>query len=84
MWLPPKGFFSILDEKFDGLTTKEGMRGDHDDLDDLEKAMDEAIEANDIDQIRKAFAAFKSENEAHLQKEEGIMMPKVMGMKKQW
>jgi iron-sulfur cluster repair protein YtfE (RIC family) len=58
------------------------MRGDHDDLDDLEKAMDEAIEANDIDQIRKAFAAFKSENEAHLQKEEGIMMPKVMGMKK--
>jgi hypothetical protein len=26
------------------------MRGDHDDLDDLEKAMDEAIEANDIDQ----------------------------------
>ena len=78
----PKGFFSILDEQFDGLATKEGMRGDHDDLDDLEKAMDEAIEANDIDQIRKAFAAFKSENEAHLQKEEGIMMPKVMEMQK--
>jgi len=80
--MTPKGFFSILNEQFDGLAAKEGMIGDHDDLDDLEKTMDEAIEAHDIDQIREAFAAFKSENEAHLKKEESIMMPKIMEMTK--
>jgi hypothetical protein len=54
----------------------------HRDLDKKEHALEEAFHAGDIGAAKKAFALFEDANEAHLKKEEDIMMPKVMEMKK--
>lgn len=76
----PKGFFAVLDDKFDGLATKEGLCNDHDYLDKYEEAMNEAISSNGINQMKQTFDVFKTANEEHLVKEEDIMMLKVMAL----
>lgn len=78
----PMGFFAVLDQKFDNIATKEGLRDEHDDIDKLEQSMEEAVGTKDLEKIKQTFEAFKTANEDHLKKEESVMMKKVMEMKK--
>ena len=80
--LTPKGFFSLLDEKFDGVTRDSQLRDDHSELSILEESVTSAAKDGDIEKFKEAFFEFKESNETHLQKEEGIMMPKVMALTK--
>lgn len=76
------GFFSILNEHFDGLATKEGLFDAHPKLDAAETLVDEAATAGDVAAVTTAFDAFAAFNEVHMNHEEDIMMPKVMALKK--
>ncbi len=80
--LTPKGFFSLLDEKFDGVAKDSQLRDDHSELTILEEAVTNSAKDSDIEKFKEAFLKFKESNESHLQKEEGIMMPKVMALTK--
>jgi len=72
----------LLDRECDGLATREGLFAEHEDLQEKESAVDKAVASEDVDAIAIAIKDFCAENEAHLKKEEDIMMPQVMGMKK--
>mmetsp|Transcript_22344 Transcript_22344/g.62330 ORF Transcript_22344/g.62330 Transcript_22344/m.62330 type:complete len:270 (-) Transcript_22344:340-1149(-) len=80
----PRGFFAILDENFDGVAKENGLYADHEALDKLEHEMSEACkqEEKDLGRLKELWANFKAENESHLKKEEGVMMPRVMQLKK--
>lgn len=78
----PKGFLSILDKHCDGIITNEGLYETPQDLKDAKKQMEEAINTQDIDKIRVAFHTFRTTTEAHLNKKENVIMPKVLDMKK--
>eukprot|EP00523_Entomoneis_sp_CCMP467_P017183 CAMPEP_0168770362 /NCGR_PEP_ID=MMETSP0725-20121227/2879_1 /TAXON_ID=265536 /ORGANISM="Amphiprora sp., Strain CCMP467" /LENGTH=271 /DNA_ID=CAMNT_0008819801 /DNA_START=24 /DNA_END=839 /DNA_ORIENTATION=- len=78
----PKGMFKVLNEKFDGIVEKASLSDMHDDLHAKEKAISEAFAAKNIRKVQSEFAAYDSINLSHLNKEEGIMMPKVQEMKK--
>mmetsp|Transcript_1029 Transcript_1029/g.2432 ORF Transcript_1029/g.2432 Transcript_1029/m.2432 type:complete len:273 (-) Transcript_1029:365-1183(-) len=80
----PRGFFAVLDEKFEGVVDKNGLRDDHETLDRLEHTMSEACKQDekDLERLRELWSEFKDENEKHLKKEEGVMMPRVMEMVK--
>ena len=72
-------FTSLLDKHFDEVAAKEGLSAEHDVLHAKEQAFTEALaDGRDVHLLRKTWTAFASTNEAHLTKEEGIMMPKVM------
>jgi hypothetical protein len=79
----PKGMFAILDEEFDGIAQKNGLRDDHDKLDVLEDAL--TVACNDrnasLEELRALWEIFKAEYLAHLKKEEGVMMPQVVQLK---
>lgn len=79
----PKGFFSVLDEKFDNIAVNNQLRELHDELEATEAALSAAIATNDLLTIKNAFSSFQTINDAHLVKEESIMMPKVAEMKAQ-
>lgn len=78
----PKGVFSILDERFQGIAQLSGLRSSHVDLDESEAKVEEAVEARDLEKLKEVFQDFKDTNEAHMKKEEEIMESKVMEMKK--
>ncbi|GAX10189.1 hypothetical protein FisN_3Lh384 [Fistulifera solaris] len=78
----PCGFFQVLDEKRDGVVTKNGLHVLHAELDKVEKAVDVACKKSDLRALKEAFPKFQEMNESHLKKEEDIMMPNVMEMKK--
>lgn len=82
----PKGFFHILNEKFDGLATSEGLLDAHEQLEKKSQIVEKMFEdgsEGDMTKILSAYEEFAQFNEGHLKKEETIMMPKVMEMKKQ-
>merc|ERR1712232_1200260 len=76
-----KGFFTALDEKFDGIVQEAGLRNTHEEIDKLEHDVDAAIDSGDIDKVVEAWSKFYEENEKHLAGEEKVMMPKVKAMK---
>eukprot|EP00547_Thalassionema_nitzschioides_P005887 CAMPEP_0194201482 /NCGR_PEP_ID=MMETSP0156-20130528/1736_1 /TAXON_ID=33649 /ORGANISM="Thalassionema nitzschioides, Strain L26-B" /LENGTH=218 /DNA_ID=CAMNT_0038926679 /DNA_START=297 /DNA_END=949 /DNA_ORIENTATION=- len=78
----PVGFFEILDRKFDGIATKNGLFDAHSDLDEFEAAMHTACHLKHILKIERAWKNFEEFNSAHLKKEESIMMVKVTEMAK--
>mmetsp|Transcript_16740 Transcript_16740/g.24751 ORF Transcript_16740/g.24751 Transcript_16740/m.24751 type:complete len:338 (-) Transcript_16740:84-1097(-) len=78
----PVGLFELLDRKYDGIATKNGLLDAHDELDDLEDAMHNACHLKDMWRIRRAWKNFEEVNSAHLKKEESIMMAKVTEMAK--
>lgn len=71
----------ILDEKRDGVVTKNGLYGLHSELDKVEKEVDVACKKSDLQALKTAFPAFQEMNESHLTKEEDIMMPSIMELK---
>jgi hypothetical protein len=76
---------SLLDREFDGIATEQGLSTDHETLHSLEEAVSAVLSSSsnvNIDQLRAVWQTFAVENERHLQKEESIMMPKVMALKK--
>lgn len=78
-----KGFFKTLDEEFEGVATSEGLTTAHEDLEDLERAVAEAVATKDLDKIKSAYAAFSEANENHMKHEEEVMMPKVQELAQQ-
>lgn len=80
----PLGFFHVLDQKCQNVATENDLFSQHEDLEkkssEISSLLDE--KSDDPDAILKIFDEFASLNEAHLKKEEDIMMPKVMEMKK--
>jgi hypothetical protein len=64
------------------IAEKEHLHDDHVSLGEKEHAVAKAFEASDLEAVKSTFAAFDEFNLAHLKKEEGVMMPKVMEMVK--
>lgn len=62
--------------------TKNGLYGLHSELDKAEKEVDAACKKSDLQALKQAFPAFHEINESHLKKEEDVMMPSIMEMKK--
>ena len=83
-----RGFFPLLNLHFDSIA--DPLLLTHKTIDELEGAVDAAAravegsadEADLIAALKEAFAKFAEANEAHLAKEEEIMMPKVMELGK--
>jgi hypothetical protein len=73
-----------LDEHFEGVATENHLSDDHDTLDRKEKALGVAFQQSEkiTKEIVTAFEEYNKENLAHLEKEESIMMPKVMTLVK--
>ena len=78
----PMGFFSVLDERFDGIAKEKGLCDDHSNLEDIEASIAEAGKEGNIETFKKKFDEYKTSNEAHLAKEEEVMMPRVMKLSK--
>lgn len=79
--MTPKGFFTVLDEKFDNIAVNTALREKHDVLEAAEIVLNAAMETDDLLTIQNAFSTYQDLNEAHLQDEEAVMMPKVAQMK---
>jgi len=77
----PKGLFCIMDENFGNLATEFGLSDGHKELAGVEKGVEEAIAAEDLEQFKTAFAAFQKADEALLKKKEKLIMPKMKHMK---
>jgi hypothetical protein len=78
----PKGFFAVLDEHFDNIAVRENLRGDHSVLDSAEKALESSLAGMaSFTDIQQAFTHFQAINDAHLVKEESIMMPHIPKLK---
>jgi len=78
----PKGFFRVLDDKFDKVATKEGLFDQHQALDKVEASMARASAKKNLAMMNGEVDLFAREMEDHLKKEEDVMMPKVQQMKK--
>ncbi|GFH60244.1 hypothetical protein CTEN210_16720 [Chaetoceros tenuissimus] len=52
----PMGFFAVLDQKFDNIATNEGLRDEHDEIDTLEKSMEEAVSTKDLEKIKQIYS----------------------------
>eukprot|EP00527_Entomoneis_sp_CCMP2396_P005948 CAMPEP_0198140252 /NCGR_PEP_ID=MMETSP1443-20131203/3449_1 /TAXON_ID=186043 /ORGANISM="Entomoneis sp., Strain CCMP2396" /LENGTH=265 /DNA_ID=CAMNT_0043802625 /DNA_START=233 /DNA_END=1030 /DNA_ORIENTATION=- len=78
----PMGMFKLLDQKFEGIASDAGLNGLHVKLHELEGAVDQAFQNKDLEKLQQVFPEYDSVNLDHLVKEEEIMMPKVMEMKK--
>jgi len=60
--------------------SENGLFGLHEQLDDLEMQVDNAIEKGDMNSLKSAFPEFMAFNEQHLSKEEDVMMPSIQSM----
>mmetsp|Transcript_15261 Transcript_15261/g.16936 ORF Transcript_15261/g.16936 Transcript_15261/m.16936 type:complete len:220 (+) Transcript_15261:188-847(+) len=78
----PVGFFHLLDKNFDKIVTKAGLSDSHHILEDMEEITTKAFADGDIAAVKSAYKSYEETNLEHLEKEEKIMMPKVMAMKK--
>lgn len=78
----PMGMFRLLDSKFSGIADDAGLSALHVELHKLEHKVQHAFENKDLKQLKTYFPEYLKVNLAHLEKEEAIMMPKVMEMKK--
>lgn len=79
-----KGLFAMLDERGDGLAMSAGLRDLHVNIDAAEKAIQDMTEDDgaELDALKTKWAEFEELNEAHLKKEEDIIMPQIMKMAK--
>ncbi len=77
----PKGLFCIMDENFGNLAKEFGLSDGHKELAGVEKGVEEAIAAKDLEQFKTAFAEFQKADEALLKKKEKLIMPKIKHMK---
>ena len=75
-------FSRLLDSKFNGIANDAGLSALHVELHKLEDKVEKAFQNKDLKQLKTYFPQYLQVNEAHLEKEESIMMPKVMEMKK--
>lgn len=64
------------------MVSKNDLYGLHTDIDKMEKQVDAACKKSDLATLKKVFPAFYEMNESHLKKEEDVMMPSIMEMKK--
>lgn len=74
-----------MDAHFEGVATENHLSDDHDTLNQKEKALDEAFQRSKnkiTKEIKTAFEEYSKANLAHLEKEESIMMPKIMAFVK--
>lgn len=73
-----------MDEHFEGVATENHLSDDHDTLQRMETALNEAFQQSNkiTKEIKTAFEEYSQENLTHLEKEEKIMMPKVMALVK--
>ena len=71
-----------MDTKAEEIVTKNGLYELHTELDALEQAVSDAMAAMDMDALAVAFPRYMERNEAHLSKEESVMMPAIMTMMK--
>lgn len=62
--------------------TKNGLFGLHAELEKIENEVDVACKKSDLVALKKVFPTFHEMNESHLKKEEDVMMPSIMEMKK--
>lgn len=75
------GFFSILNDHFDGLAKKEGLHDAHPKVEAAEHKVAEVLSSADLAAVKLAFKEFQAANDPHLKHEEDVMMPKVMALK---
>jgi hemerythrin-like domain-containing protein len=68
-------FFPLLDERFDEVVRKAGLREAHAREHALQGALEDALARGDLDATRAAVEAWTSSFEAHLRDEEEVMMP---------
>jgi hypothetical protein len=71
-----------LDAKADEIVSKNGLYDLHTQLDSLEQTVSDAMASEDMDGLIVAFPKYMESNEAHLAKEENVMMPAIMTMMK--
>lgn len=72
-----KGMFAFLDEQFADVAKEKGLRLQHRALHEKEAAVGRALKRRSAKTLRDAWPAYREANEAHLAKEEEVMMPKV-------
>jgi len=77
-----KGMFALLDEKFDGIATKNKLQDAHHELHDAEANLLTAMGSGEVERLRVAFEQFNKINLAHLEEEEKVMMPCIQKMAK--
>lgn len=77
-----KGFFVILNEKFNNCAINEGLISNHVDLETSLELIDKYNSLRDFQNAFKNWPEFRDLNERHLKAEEDIMMPKVQEMHK--
>jgi hypothetical protein len=68
-------FFAMLDEHFDGVVTKAGLRETHEREHALQEAVNAALDAGDLQALNSAIDQWAPAFEAHLAEEEEVMMP---------
>ena len=79
----PKGMFAMLDEEFDGIAQKNGLRDDHNTLDVIEDGLTAACNNKNtsLEALKALWDEYKTAYLTHLKKEEGVMMPQVVQLK---
>ena len=75
--------FRMMDDHVGGVTTEAKLLNNHEELENAEKELDRVFgNSKDSESIKKMFAAFMEDNEAHLLAEEKVLMPSVQKMMK--
>lgn len=72
--------FRVLDSRAEEIVSKEGLYDIHKELEASEEAVTKAIEKGDMGELKSVYAKFMEVNEAHLKKEEDVMMPSIKKM----
>jgi hypothetical protein len=86
-WLQPLTLipsldFRVLDAEMEGIVTNQGLHGLHAELENLEAAVNGALAQSDVTKLQEVYPPFMEFNEAHLKKEEDVMMPSIQKMMK--
>jgi hypothetical protein len=77
------GLFAMIDKHADQAVRKTDLRHHHANLYELEEDVVDIFErAPDVDRAKEVFPIFRQEDEAHLKKEEDILMPAIQKMMK--
>jgi len=78
-----RGFFAVINERFQNVAHTRGMHAAHANLQPIEQQLVQMV--NDprttLEMVRPVYAQFMQHNEAHLKNEEDVMMPCIKAMK---
>mmetsp|Transcript_47561 Transcript_47561/g.112150 ORF Transcript_47561/g.112150 Transcript_47561/m.112150 type:complete len:513 (+) Transcript_47561:78-1616(+) len=77
-----KGFFAVVNERFENLAHQKGLLAAHRDLHALETKLIQtaAAPSTTLDQVKPVYMEWQAANEKHLKAEEDVMMPCVKKM----